>query len=182
MSFTFYLQNARFSSGPAWTRTRDLFLIRETALCPPRIVLSVIPAYIRRFSPSAEGRWYAGYRRVSPGLVSALMSNRTGIGAYSYCVGSDPGRSSARPLTQAHPVRNVRPDHLAQSNMEPSSTRSELERVGLRARCGERKQPQSLLGQGIAVCLRQRPERLDHERSFLAVPLCLPRSVDEAVE
>ncbi len=29
LSFTFYLQNARFSSGPAWTRTRDLFLIRE---------------------------------------------------------------------------------------------------------------------------------------------------------
>jgi hypothetical protein len=25
----FYLQTAVFSSGPAWTRTRDLFLIRE---------------------------------------------------------------------------------------------------------------------------------------------------------
>jgi hypothetical protein len=24
-----YLQTAGFSSGPAWTRTRDLFLIRE---------------------------------------------------------------------------------------------------------------------------------------------------------
>jgi hypothetical protein len=28
-----YLQTAGFSSGPAWTRTRDLFLIRDKTVC-----------------------------------------------------------------------------------------------------------------------------------------------------
>src|SRR3712207_812034 len=91
-----------FRSGPAWTRTRDLFLIREGALLSPRTAESANSVKVGRFLHLGPGCRSAEYRRVPSRLVSALVSNRTGIGAYSYCVGSDPGRSSARPLTQAH--------------------------------------------------------------------------------
>jgi hypothetical protein len=42
-------------SGPAWTRTRDLVLIREEALLSPRTAVSVIEAKVSHFLSFASG-------------------------------------------------------------------------------------------------------------------------------
>jgi hypothetical protein len=71
-----------FSGGPAWTRTRDLLLIREEALLSPRTVGSANHAFTSTFLLPASGSRFAEYRRVTPWLVSALVSNLPGAKHY----------------------------------------------------------------------------------------------------
>src|SRR5215212_4269936 len=67
--------------------------------------------------------------------------------------------------------------HLLSLSAEP-----DFELLGALRFRHEAQQPLSFLGQGIAIVLRQRSERLDLKGSLSSSPLFLPRSIQKAVD